>query len=763
MAKLNPLGTEFLYATYLGGSAGDFVFRDASGVGRGIAVDNAGNAIVFGQTDSNDFPLVSPSQRWPDVDSPPAFTNPTNTFVTKLDASGAMIVYSTYLGSWAGDTNFDIAADSEGNVYLTGTAGTQTFPLDSPLSGEVTCDLHCVFVVKLNPEGCRAFSTLLGGSVPTDGFGIAVDASGDAYIAGVTGEGFPTANAFQPFFQGSGDAYVTKIGGIPSLTGCNPISEISTISPGTAHAGDAGFTLTVTGLDFTADSVVHWAGLNRPTTFVSDIELQAVILAEDIDLPPGTIVPVTVFTSAPGGGESKRAPFLVSSARPTLTDISPASRPVGTGDFTITATGSNFQSDAVLRWNGLNRLTTFGDSTELNAAIPASDIVTEGTAQISILNPDDTGEGSISNELTFAISAAGDNPVPAVTSLSPPNSLVGSPSFSLYVIGSGFVEGSIVRWDGAGRTTNFASDTELSVVVTSTDLAVGGIHQLTVFNPAPGGGESAPKNFNVVNPGPKLTAISPSNLDAGGGDFTLTVDGTDFIGDSVVYWNGSSRTTTYVNGGQLTATIPAADITAGGESQVTINTPAPGGGNSNAAMFTVDEFITEAASGQPTSATVPAGGSANFGFTIAPSGSFDQPVTFSCSGLPEKSSCSFSPTQVTPGADPTDVTVTISTTAEGTAIPISTPQPAPPVLPVGMLAWLALGLFSLTGLTLAAREKQLRPRFAVAALLLFGLIAVGCGTAAQPIAGTPIGIYTITVKATSGTLVKTLDYTLTVN
>ena len=731
-----------IFRTYLGGSEDeiDTTFLSCPKSPASVAVDDSSSSVLLsGATWSSDYPMVKPSFR---SISRPELPFPLSTYITKLRQDGSEIVYSTYAAFdplWAA-----LDVDAVGNAYLGHSSHTE--------------------LLKLNPSGCRAYDSNLGGPTVPDVIAVAVDSSGGVYLTGITnGNNFPVVNAFQPFLGGLIDAFVSKIEGLPDLVGCNPVSGITGLTPDTAQGGDPGFTLTVTGLDFLPDSVVQWDRQERPTTFISETELQAEILTSDINLNPGGFIPISVSTPAPGGGVSWRVNFLVGAIRPTLASISPASQPAGGADFTLTVQGTDFLNNAKIRWDGINRTTTFVSDTELRATIPDSLIVFEGTAQISVLNPDPNGAGGLSGEMTFTIGPPGDNAVPAITSVSPPNGNIGAASMSLSLTGTGFISGSVGRWDGADRPTTFISDTQVGMVVTSSDLAVGGIHQLTVFNPAPGGGESAPKNFNVVNPAPMLTAISPSNLDAGGGDFTLTVDGADFIGDSVVYWNGGARTTTFVSGGKLTATIPASDVNAGGAAEVTVNTPAPGGGSSNAAMFTVDEFTTAPTAGQPTSATVPAGGSANFGFTIAPSGSFDQPVTFSCTGLPEQSSCSFSPAQVTPGTDPTGVTLTISTTAEGTVVPLTRPAPPTLPLPLGMLAWLTMGLLSLTGLALAARQKQLRPRLAVAALLLLGLVATACGTAAQPLPGTPPGIYTITVNATSGNLTQTLGFTLTVN
>jgi hypothetical protein len=103
-------------------------------------------------------------------------------------------------------------------------------------------------------------------------------------------------------------------------------------------------------------------------------------------------------------------------------------------------------------------------------------------------------------------------------------------------------------------------------------------------------------------PIPVTTSLSPSAADAGGAGFTLTVDGSNFVTGSVVQWNGADRTTTFVSDTQLTADIPAADITVAGTASVTVVNPAPGGGTSNAQNFTMAYVNPE------TTITDPAGG-----------------------------------------------------------------------------------------------------------------------------------------------------------
>jgi hypothetical protein len=353
------------------------------------------------------------------------------------------------------------------------------------------------------------------------------------------------------------------------------------ISPSTAVAGSGGFTLTITGTNFVNGSVVRWNGSDRLTTFVSSTRLEAAIPASDI-VTAGT-ANVTVFNPAPGGGESGAATFTITNPAPTISSISPATAVAGSGGFTLTITGTNFVNGSVVRWNGIDRLTTFVSSTRLEAAIPASDVATAGTANVTVFNP--APGGGTSNTATFTIT----NPSPTITTISPATAVAGSGGFTLTITGTNFVNSSVVRWNGSDRPTTFVSSTRLTAAIPASDVATAGTANVTVFNPAPGGGTSNTATFTITNPLPTISSISPATAVAGSGGFTLTITGTNFVNSSVVRWNGSDRPTTFVSSTQLTAAIPASDVATAGTANVTVFNPAPGGGESGAVTFTIQD------------------------------------------------------------------------------------------------------------------------------------------------------------------------------
>jgi hypothetical protein len=183
------------------------------------------------------------------------------------------------------------------------------------------------------------------------------------------------------------------------------------------------------------------------------------------------------------------------------------------------------------------------------------------------------------------------NPVPRITALSPASTTAGGSAFTLTVTGSNFLSSSKVRWNGADRTTTFGRSTQLSAEISASDISTGATAQVTVFNPAPGGGTSNALPFTVNNPAPGASSLSPSSGVAGGPAFTLTVNGSNFVSTSVVRWNGADRTTTFVNNAKLQAAIPASDVASTGTAQVTVFNPTPGGGTSNNLTFSIGTLV----------------------------------------------------------------------------------------------------------------------------------------------------------------------------
>ncbi len=182
-------------------------------------------------------------------------------------------------------------------------------------------------------------------------------------------------------------------------------------------------------------------------------------------------------------------------------------------------------------------------------------------------------------------------PIVGLTSISPTNVMAGAPSLTLTVTGKNFISTSVVRWNGVNLATTFVSGTSLTATVPSSDLTTAAAVLVTVFNPGTPGLVSRSAIFDVDNPLPALTSISPTSESAGGAPFKLTVSGTGFVSQSTIQWNGTSLATNFVSATQLTANVPAANVANAGTAKITVLNGAPGGGTSNAATLTINAFI----------------------------------------------------------------------------------------------------------------------------------------------------------------------------
>ena len=293
-------------------------------------------------------------------------------------------------------------------------------------------------------------------------------------------------------------------------------------------------------------------------------------------------------------------PYLFAGARPTITSA-PATAGRGQSIFigTPDATGING-----VAWIALPSVT---HTNNMHQGVFRSTSITQAADGINIAAPNDptvpsgfymlflSRNGVPSVARIVQLGPESSNPVPSLSSVSPTSATVGSAAFSLSATGANFSNASRVRWNGFDRPTTFVSATQLTAAIPASDIAAAGTAQVSVFNPAPGGGTSQLLAFTISatppapsdNPAPVLTSIAPASASAGAAAFTLTASGTGFVSTSKVRWNNAERPTTFVSATQLTAAIPATDVAAAGSAQVSVVTPTPGGGTSAAQTFTI--------------------------------------------------------------------------------------------------------------------------------------------------------------------------------
>jgi len=197
ITKLDPTGSTLIYSTYLGGNGDEYCY--------GLAVDGNGSAYISGVTWSGNLPTVNPFQSSHGGGSEDAF-------VTKFSPAGSALVYSTYLGGNSSERSQAMTVDTAGNAYVTGYTYSANFPTLNPFQPAKAGTAEDAYITKFSPIGVLIYSSFLGGDGPEISDAVAVDSSGNAYLTGLTGStNFPILNPRQSTLAGQFDAFVTKV------------------------------------------------------------------------------------------------------------------------------------------------------------------------------------------------------------------------------------------------------------------------------------------------------------------------------------------------------------------------------------------------------------------------------------------------------------------------------------------------------------------------------------------------------------------------
>ena len=260
---------------------------------------------------------------------------------------------------------------------------------------------------------------------------------------------------------------------LPTVTG---------LLPDNTESGSGSFTLTVNGANFGSNSIVRWNNVDRPTSLISSTQLLATISSADI-----TAAGMALVTVSGPGGTSNSATFAIKAPQ-VITALQPSSVEAGGGAFSLTVNGTNFEPNSIVRWNNVDQLTTVVSSTQLTAAISSGEIAAPGTALVTVSRP-----GNTSNGATFRIT----QPRPIITALQPASVEAGNSAFSLTVNGDNFLDGSIVRWNGADRPTTFIHAKQLTAAISLSDIASTGAVSVTVAYPD---GISNAATFTIAPP-----------------------------------------------------------------------------------------------------------------------------------------------------------------------------------------------------------------------------------------------------------------------
>ena len=439
VTKLNATGTTLVYSTYLGGSGlvanGNPEGGDA---GNAIAVDNAGNAYVAGTTFSSDFPVTSGAFETTNLE---VVKYHSSAFISKLNATGTALVYSTYLcgtgAEFGGETGNAIAVDAAGEVYVAGSTASYDLPVTSgafqTTNKMATNDTGTAYVGKLNSTGTAlVYATYLGGSFVDGASALALDALGDAYVAGATSStDFPvTAGAFQPTSHiteqfgenafvsklnpsGTVLVYSTYLGGSGGVINLSPTLEMYGGDSVNGLAVDSQGNAYVTGGTASADFPVTpqaYQPANQDSgpfcvscaggynAFVTEVNPAGTALVYSTYLGGNGVAPVWSYFS--GIGDLAHALALDNSGNVTITgSTTSADFPITAGAFQTTfhkgQAGYGFQTGFVARLN-------------LSPTSPTTPTVTVAPSAPNIAN-------ALPVSVTVTVSGASGMPVPTGT------------------------------------------------------------------------------------------------------------------------------------------------------------------------------------------------------------------------------------------------------------------------------------------------------------------------------------------------------------
>ena len=197
--KLNQDGSELVYSTYIGG-----IFEEQ---GDGIEIDDDENVIITGYTGSSNFPTTSGAYDR-------TLNGYSDVFLLKLNNMGSDLIYSTYFGGTWYEGGSDLVSDNLGNVYITGSTGSDDFPTTQDCYDPTHNGGRDLFITKFNSDASDIhYSTYVGGSDGDHGIKIAIDEDGSSYVVGDTSSiDFPTTDiAYDSTFDGETDAIVIKL------------------------------------------------------------------------------------------------------------------------------------------------------------------------------------------------------------------------------------------------------------------------------------------------------------------------------------------------------------------------------------------------------------------------------------------------------------------------------------------------------------------------------------------------------------------------
>jgi hypothetical protein len=796
------------YSTYLGGSA-----APNGDLAAAIVVDSLGDAFVTGTTFSTTFPS-----------SPGGFGagNATNgtAFVTEINPAGTALLYTTYLGGTGGDFGAGIALDHSGaganpggNVYVTGETFSTDFPTtagNALKTASAGASVGTSFISKIDPTASGiaslVYSSYLGGtdgtsSNPDIGSAIAADATGNAYVTGLTSSSpgsadanFPVtaASAFQatPTDSADGNAFLTRIdttkSGASSLiystylggTGANAAAFLLFADSGSGVAVDSSSNAYVVGVTTSTDFPTTANGFKQTSPAGNVI---GTVFVSKIDTTKSGAASLVYSTYL--GGQTEDLGFAIA-LKPSSTVVYVAGTTESTSFPTFpTAAPGPFQAT--------------GD--------------VGGTAFMSVLDTAQNGAvsltystflgGAQTTAFGIAVDAAGNGYVAGGTSNTtfPVTPGAFQPKIPAGAVGEGFLSKINPGGNGTadllyssffGGSGNGASPDDIRAIAIDsqnnayiTGVTFSSAATFPVFPPAA---------FQTTLSGlsdafiAKLTLIPTLSIVPAPGstiDFGTVQIGTTSAAQTVTLTNNTNASIAFTSAAlsgtnaadyAVTAAGCSPNIVVGTPCVVSITftptVPAPpsevatltitDGDSTSPQVFnltgkgtnTAPDFTLTGPAGTPTTKD---GTTLNFPVTVTPVGGFSSAVTFTCTSAPTLMLGTCTATTATPADGVTPVNSTVTVTSTAAVIPPSTRIPPPSIRQVVPLVLALLLLF------LLPTARRMRVRMAMGTAMILFLVLAGCSGAQKP--HTAKGNYALTIKGVSGNLNHTVVVNITIN
>ena len=737
VAKLNSTGSALLFAAYVGGSADD------SSVGVGI--DAGFNVAIAGTTDSTDFPVNNNYET-------PTLASGTHAFVTELDSSGSVLLYSTYLGGNGNELASGLAVDVKNKIFVTGTTTSTNFPVTTGAFQVTSLATNQFFMTEIDPtsSGTQSlvYSTYFGGGNPSAGIaiggGLAVDASSNVYITGSTNfahtggnqtTDFPILNAIQGCLNAP-----TNPAPCPASTATSPTDIfVAKLNPAAATGAQLQYS---TYLGGSSEDVAAGIGVDSG----GDAYITGHTTSSDWAIPAAEITTPYEAQSTYAGGIDAFVVELGSFTPGTTTTGLSSGLPYtyftylgGTSDDYGVAVAPEISNGA--------RITGYTNSTDFPVTTGALQPATGGGTDAFVASIDMSGTNPPSNYISYLGGSGADRGTGIAVDLEQ----------STYVTGD-TTSPNFPTANPLQSALNGASDAFVSKFGPTINLAM-----TAAASPTPSGvGNAVTFTYTITNNGDLTTGITFTDLISGSGTLTsatttsgscTTATGTPpTVTCSVGTLAASNATSTTASTVMATVTITLTPTSAGplGNS-ATLTVLGSTFTTSATATASISDFILAVA---PASLTTPAGTPVSYTATVTPTGGFPNSVTIGCSaGLPTGSTCTPSGTISNLSTGAQSLSLVVNTTARTTTTSSVRPSRRP-----FYVAWLPVSGLALFGLGVGGKKRwRWLTALLFGAVLTLGLFQAGCGSSSPTTTttGTPAGTYTVSVTATSGSATRT--------